>query len=245
MCVGISIISLLVLLLGCSWIYWGLKKRKFIKLKEKFFQQNGGLLLKQQLSNHQKSIETTKIFTTEELKKATNNYDKSRVLGQGGFGTVYRGVLSDSTIVAIKKSKIGDQSQIEQFINEMIVLTQINHRNVVKLFGCCLETEVPLLVYEFITNGTPSNHVHDKSLSSLLSWEKRLKIATEIAGRAVQRPVISDPPDHIRPTRRSTDESECMYWSDTNTVLRRTDYSVRVSGYTLKNPNNPTRPNTC
>ena len=140
MCVGISIISLLVLLLGCSWIYWGLKRRKLIKLKEKFFQQNGGLLLKQQLSNHQKSIETTKIFTTEELKKATNNYDKRRVLGQGGFRTVYRGVLSDSTIVAIKKSKIGDQSQIEQFINEMIVLTQINHRNVVKLFGCCLET---------------------------------------------------------------------------------------------------------
>ncbi|KAK9992918.1 hypothetical protein SO802_022621 [Lithocarpus litseifolius] len=180
--VGISIISLLVLLLGCSWIYWGLKKRKIIKLKEKFFQQNGGLLLKQQLSNHQKSIETTKIFTTEELKKATNNYDESRVLGQGGYGTVYRGVLSDNTVVAIKKSKIGDQSQIEQFINEMIVLTQINHRNVVKLFGCCLETEVPLLVYEFITNGTLSNHIHDKSLSSLLSWAKRLKIAIEIAG---------------------------------------------------------------
>ncbi|XP_065618011.1 putative wall-associated receptor kinase-like 16 [Quercus suber] len=179
---GIGIVSLLVLLLGCSWIYWGLKKRKFIKLKEKFFQQNGGLLLKQQLSNHQNSIETTKIFTTEELKKATNNYDESRVLGQEGYGTVYRGVLLDNTVVAIKKSKIGDQSQIEQFINEMIVLTQINHRNVVKLFGCCLETEVPLLVYEFITNGTLANHVHDKSLSSLLSWEKRLKIATEIAG---------------------------------------------------------------
>ncbi|KAF3962944.1 hypothetical protein CMV_012610 [Castanea mollissima] len=180
--VGISIIGLLILLLGCSSIYWGLKKRKLIKLKEKFFQQNGGLLLKQQLSNHQKSMETTKIFTTEELKKATNNYDESSVLGQGSYGTVYRGVLPDKTMVAIKKSKIGDQSQIGQFINEMIVLTQINHRNVVKLFGCCLETEVPLLVYEFITNGTLSNHVHDKSLSSLLSWEKRLKIATEIAG---------------------------------------------------------------
>ena len=144
MCAGISLISLLVLLLGCSWIYWGLKRRKLIKLKENFFEQNGGLLLKQ-LSNHQKSIKTTGIFTTEELKKATNNYNESRVLGQGGYGTVYKGVLSDNKMVAIKKSKSGDQSQIKQFINETIVLTQINHRNMVKLFGCCLETEVPSL----------------------------------------------------------------------------------------------------
>ncbi|KAF3943506.1 hypothetical protein CMV_029944, partial [Castanea mollissima] len=173
-------VSLLILLLGGSWTYWGLKRRKHLQLKEKFFQQNGGLLLKQQVSNLESSM-TTKIFTAEELKKATNNYDESRVLGHGGYGTVYKGVLSDNKVVAIKKSKIGDQSQIEQFINEVIVLTQINHRNVVKLFGCCLETEVPLLVYEFITNGTLCDHIHDKGQSSLLSWEKRLKIATETA----------------------------------------------------------------
>ena len=167
--------------MGGSWILWGWKRRKHIRIKEKFFQQNGGLLLKQQLSSNQWSIERTKIFTSEELKRATNNYDENTILGQGGYGTVYKGTLSDNRVVAIKKSKIGDQSQIEQFINEVIVLTQISHRNVVKLFGCCLETEVPLLVYEFITNGTLCEHIHDKGRSSLLSWEKRLKIATETA----------------------------------------------------------------
>ncbi|XP_059629584.1 putative wall-associated receptor kinase-like 16 [Cornus florida] len=180
-CQGISI-GLLAIVVGSSWIYWILRKRKLIKLREKFFQQNGGIMLQQQLSKHEGSVETARIFTAEDLKKATNNYDESRIVGQGGFGTVYKGVLSDDRIVAIKKSKISDQTQIEQFINELVVLSQINHRNVVKLLGCCLETEVPLLVYEFITNGTLSDHIHNEDRASLLSWEIRLKIAAEATG---------------------------------------------------------------
>ncbi|KAF5175516.1 Wall-associated receptor kinase, partial [Thalictrum thalictroides] len=158
----------------------GIKKRKLIKLKQKFFQQNGGLLLKQQIEGAGKS---TKIFTTEELKLATNNYNQHRIIGQGGSGTVYKGILSDLRIVAIKKSKLIDKSQLGQFINEIVILTQINHRNIVKLIGCCLENEVPLLVYEFVSNGTLFHHLHEKSGEmSSISWEDRLRIATESAG---------------------------------------------------------------
>ncbi|KAM7478150.1 hypothetical protein LguiA_026363 [Lonicera macranthoides] len=155
--------------------------KKIIKLREKFFHQNGGSLLKQQISSNEGSIESTKVFTVEELEKATNNYADDRILGRGGYGTVYKGILLDKRIVAIKKSKLMDKSQIEQFINEVVILTQVNHRNVVKLLGCCLESEVPLLVYEFVSNGTLFEHIHSRGGMNWLSLDNRLRIAVEAA----------------------------------------------------------------
>ncbi|CAI9097266.1 OLC1v1033652C1 [Oldenlandia corymbosa var. corymbosa] len=173
--------GILSLLMAISWLYLGIKKRELIKMREKFFQQNGGLLLRQQVSSNEGGVESTKIFTAEELEKATNNYADDRILGRGGYGTVYKGILSDKRVVAIKKSRIMDESQIEQFINEVVILTQVNHRNVVKLLGCCLEAEVPLLVYEYVSNGTLFHHIQHSGVS-WMSWENRLRIATEAAG---------------------------------------------------------------
>ncbi|KAL5726676.1 hypothetical protein ACHQM5_009697 [Ranunculus cassubicifolius] len=153
-----------------------------MKQKEIFFQKNGGLLLNQKTSSHGGGIEsTTKIFTTEELRLATNNYDQNRVIGQGGSGTVYKGILPDLTVVAIKKARMVHASQVGEFINEVVILTQINHRNVVKLRGCCLETEVPVLVYEFVSNGTLFYHLHKTRVSPFLAWADRLRIAAETA----------------------------------------------------------------
>jgi serine/threonine protein kinase len=158
------------------------KRRKSIQLKKKFFKRNGGLLLQQQLSSSDGSVQKTKIFSSNELEKATDYFNENRILGHGGQGTVYKGMLADGSIVAVKKSTIVDEEKLEEFINEVVILSQISHRNVVRLLGCCLETDVPLLVYEFIPNGTLSQYLHEQNEDFTLSWESRLRIASEAAG---------------------------------------------------------------
>lgn len=173
-----------VFFLGLLWgFYKFIKRRHEIKLKEKFFKRNGGFLLQQQLSYDEGShMEKSKLFTSKELEKATDHFNDNRILGQGGQGTVYKGMLTDGRIVAVKRSRIVDEGQVEQFVNEVMILSQINHRNIVKLLGCCLEMEVPLLVYEFISNGTLYQHLHNPIEEFPMSWERRMRIATEVAG---------------------------------------------------------------
>ena len=179
---GFSIgVGSVLLLLCCYWLYRVIKRKREAKRKAKCFKRNGGLLLQQHMSSSEGAFEKTKIFCITELEKATNNFSGKRILGQGGQGTVYKGMLTDGKIVAIKKSKLVDEGQLEHFINELVILSQVCHRNVVKVLGCCLETEVPLLVYEFIPNGTLYDLLHAPSEDFQITWKMRLKIAAESA----------------------------------------------------------------
>ncbi|KAK3425148.1 hypothetical protein EUGRSUZ_F01947 [Eucalyptus grandis] len=167
------------------------------RAKERYFRQNGGEILKNQ---------RVKIFDEAKLAKATNNYDASNKLGEGGFASVYRGRIDGDVLVAIKKpkdvlvkkpkdmNKDSSLSTHAEFLHEIHVISQVNHRNLVKLLGICLETKVPLLVYEYISNGTLYHHIHDKRSTVLHSWKNCLRIALEAASGLEYLHSLADPP---------------------------------------------------
>uniref|UniRef100_A0ACD5Z9J8 Uncharacterized protein n=1 Tax=Avena sativa TaxID=4498 RepID=A0ACD5Z9J8_AVESA len=176
-----------------------MQKSRLIKTKQRFFEHNGGVILQQQMRSYSRAAGGAtggfKIFSTEELKKATNNFATDQILGRGGHGIVYRGVLADNSVVAIKKSKMMEEAETKEFAREMLILSQINHRNVVKLLGCCLEVEVPMLVYEYVSNGTLYQYIHGgKGLDADTPLDTRLRIAAESAEALAYMHTSASPP---------------------------------------------------
>ncbi|OEL38792.1 putative wall-associated receptor kinase-like 16 [Dichanthelium oligosanthes] len=139
-----------------------------------------------------------KLYSREEIELATNNFDNRAIIGQGGQGTVYRGdnLNPDNIPVAVKKCKGFDESRRMDFGKELLILSRVNHDNIVKLLGCSLQFDVPVLVYEFVRNKTLHYLIHAQDDSSIRTLDIRLKIAAKSAEALAHLHSLNHPTFH-------------------------------------------------
>lgn len=115
-------------------------------------------------------------FKYSVLEKATGSFDDSNKLGQGGFGSVYKGVLPDGREIAVKRLFFNNKHRAADFYNEVNIISSVEHRNLVRLLGCSCSGPESLLVYEFLPNKSLDRFIFDQTRGKGLNWEKRYEI---------------------------------------------------------------------
>ncbi|KAG2276853.1 hypothetical protein Bca52824_059408 [Brassica carinata] len=120
-------------------------------------------------------------FTYSELKSATQDFDPANKLGEGGFGSIYKGTLNDGREIAVKVLSVGSRQGKGQFVAEIIAISAVMHRNLVKLYGCCFEKHHRLLVYEYLPNGSLDYALFGGDKTLHLDWSTRFEICMGVA----------------------------------------------------------------
>ncbi|RRT69147.1 hypothetical protein B296_00001642 [Ensete ventricosum] len=127
-------------------------------------------------------IESIKIYTYKELKNATDDFSPANKIGEGGFGSVYKGRLRDGTVVAVKVLSAESKHGAQQFLTEITVISGLIHENLVKLYGCCAEESHRILVYNYLEHNSLAQTLLGFSHSSIqFDWRARVKICIGIA----------------------------------------------------------------
>ncbi|XP_043807711.1 cysteine-rich receptor-like protein kinase 5 [Manihot esculenta] len=120
-------------------------------------------------------------FNLSTIFAATENFSQANKIGQGGFGSVYKGQLTNGKEVAVKRLSKNSGQGAEEFKNEAMLIAKLQHRNLVKLLGCCIQEEERILIYEYLSNGSLDLFLFDTTRSSFLNWSKRYEIIVGIA----------------------------------------------------------------
>ncbi|KAL9315496.1 hypothetical protein ACSQ67_016497 [Phaseolus vulgaris] len=131
--------------------------------------------------SHEVKLQELLTFNLEKLVTATNEFHPSNKLGQGGFGPVYKGQLHDGREIAVKRLSRTSGQGLEEFMNEVVVISKLQHRNLVKLLGCCIEGEEKMLIYEYMPNKSLDTYIFDPSKDKVLHWRKRFSIIEGVA----------------------------------------------------------------
>ncbi|XP_059660786.1 G-type lectin S-receptor-like serine/threonine-protein kinase SD1-1 [Cornus florida] len=162
-------VSLVLMLLVASCIIW---KRKV---------RTQGVLPGSEAVNEE-NMELP-IFNMITITEATNNFSDSSKIGEGGFGPVYKGQLATGQEIAVKRLSENSKQGLQEFKNEVILIAKLQHRNLVRLLGCCIEGEERMLIYEYMPNGSLNSFIFGGSndASKSLVWKKRFDIIVGIA----------------------------------------------------------------
>uniref|UniRef100_A0A1S4BNY7 non-specific serine/threonine protein kinase n=1 Tax=Nicotiana tabacum TaxID=4097 RepID=A0A1S4BNY7_TOBAC len=124
----------------------------------------------------------TGVFTIRQIKVATDNSDAANKIGEGGFGSVYKGTLLDGTVIAVKQLSSKSKQGNREFVNEIGMISGLQHPNLVKLYGCCAEGNQLLLVYEYLENNSLARALFGPEEHRLkIDWPTRQKICIGIA----------------------------------------------------------------
>ncbi|TKY66620.1 G-type lectin S-receptor serine/threonine-protein kinase [Spatholobus suberectus] len=171
--VGIGILILGITIVGYV-IY--LKSKKLGKSgKDKIINEED------QIEKYEKESIELPTFEFSTIANATDHFSPNNILGEGGYGPVYKGVLANGREIAIKRLSLKSGQGPKEFKNEVLLIANLQHRNLVKLVGCCIENEERILIYEYMPNRSLDNIIFDQTGSKVLDWNKRLHIISGIA----------------------------------------------------------------
>ncbi|KAK2412603.1 G-type lectin S-receptor serine/threonine-protein kinase [Trifolium repens] len=165
---GIGALTLVI----CAYLLWS---KCSARHKERHSQNS---IMRRQ---KQMKLDELPLYDFKKLETATNNFHIDNMLGKGGFGPVYKGIMEDGQEIAVKRLSKTYGQGIEEFMNEVLVISKLQHRNLVRLLGCCVERGEQILVYELMPNKSLDAFLFDPIQKKILDWRKRSNIIEGIA----------------------------------------------------------------
>ncbi|XP_059652118.1 probable leucine-rich repeat receptor-like protein kinase At5g49770 isoform X10 [Cornus florida] len=174
---AISVGGALVIILFCYLCYLRLRRVIKDKRKTKILLELG---VPTKYKDNKKGHEL-QVFNFQSIVVATDNFSDTNKLGEGGFGSVYKGNFPDGEVIAIKRLSRSSGQGLVEFKNEILLIVKLQHNNLVRLLGCCIEGEEKLLIYEYMPNQSLDSFLFDPNKKSSLDWKKRVAIIEGIA----------------------------------------------------------------